>query len=466
MEIKRNHSIDLFRGFAIIGMVLSAVIPWSKEFPGWLYHAQVGPPEFTFNPDHPGITWVDLVFPFFLFAMGAAFPLALKKKLAAGNYSAIVSGLFRRGILLVFFAITIAYFNPGSLKGSSWINYLTGLFVFFAWFMVFMRFEGSPVKRYGIQIAGVLLIAALGYYHSQILNNLFDKSKSDIIILILANMAVFGSLVWLFTANNILARIAVTGVIAALWLTKDIEGGWPAVLANAGKGWRWVYDFSFLQYLCIVLPGSILGDLLIKNSEVINRDYAAAEKKQVRQMVGISFLLVVFHLATLYSRMLDVNIWGHLLIGIMFYMLFRKYRTGQAAFYKNLFGWGFAFATIALCFEPWEGGIKKDPSSFSYWFLTSGLAFVFYMVCDYLTKQFSRSTLISSIIKTGQNPMLAYCLVSFFIVPVLGLLQLRPVLDALSDKSPYLGLIRTAVYLLLMVGMTTFATNRKWFWRS
>lgn len=464
--MKRNYSIDLFRGFAIIGMVLSAVIPWSKEFPGWLYHAQVGPPGFTFNPDHPGITWVDLVFPFFLFAMGAAFPLALKKKLAAGNYSVIISGLFRRGVLLVFFAITIAYFNPGNLKGAVWINYLTSLFVFFAWFMVFMRFEGSPVKRYGIQIAGVLIIAALGYYHSQILNNPFDKSNSDIIILILANMAVFGSLIWLFTANNILARIAVTGIIAALWLTKDIEGGWPAVLANAGKDWHWVYDFSFLKYLCIVLPGSILGDLLVRNSETINKDYTSDEKKQVRQMVWISFLLVVFHLVTLYARMLSVNILGHLLIGLVFYVLFRKCNTGQTAFYKNLFGWGFALATIALCFEPWEGGIKKDPSSFSYWFLTSGLAFVFYIVCDYLTKQFSGSPLTSSIIKTGQNPMLAYCVVSFFIVPVLGLLQLRTLLDTLSDRSPYLGLIRTAVYLLLMIGITGFATNRKWFWRS
>jgi len=464
--MKRNYSIDLFRGFAIIGMILSAVIPWSKEFPGWLYHAQVGPPDFTFNPNHAGITWVDLVFPFFLFAMGAAFPLALKKKLDAGNYSAIISGLFRRGILLVFFAITMTYFNPNNLKGAPWINYLTALFIFFAWFLIFMRFEGSAVKRYGIQLAGVLIVIAFGCYHSQVLDNPFDKSHSDIIILILANMAVFGSLVWLFTANNILARIAVIGIVAALWLTKDVEGGWPSVIANAGKSWSWIYDFAFLKYLCIVLPGSILGDLLVKHNETINSDYADAEKKRIRLLVWISFLLIVFHVFTLYTRMLSVNICGHLLAGIVVYILFRKCRSSNVAFYKNLFGWGFALTTIALCFEPWEGGIKKDPSSFSYWFLTSGLAFMFYILCDFLAKQFPKSLLISSTIKTGQNPMLAYCVVLFFIAPLLSLLQLRPVLDALADKSPYLGFIRTAVYLLLMVGITGFATNRKWFWRS
>lgn len=464
--MKRNYSIDLFRGFAIIGMILSAVIPWNKDFPGWLYHAQVGPPDFTFQPNLPGITWVDLVFPFFLFAMGAAFPLALKKKLAAGNYSSIVSGLFRRGILLVFFAITMAYFNPGHLKGTLWFNGLTALLIFFAWFLIFLRFDGSAVKRYGIQIVGVMIVVALGYYHSQILNNPFDKSHSDIIILILANMAVFGSLIWLFTANNILARIAVTAVVVALWLTKDIDSGWPAMLANAGKSWTWIYDFAFLKYLCIVLPGSILGDLLVKYSETVNSDYAEAEKKQIGLLALISFLLVVFHLITLYARMLSVNICVHLLTGIVVYLFLRKCSTGHLAFYKNIFGWGFALATIGLCFEPWEGGIKKDPSSFSYWFVTSGLAFVFYIVCDFLAKQFPKSLVISSTIKTGQNPMLAYCVVLFFIAPLLGLLQLRPVLDALADKSPYLGFIRTAVYLLLMIAITCFATNRKWFWRS
>jgi predicted acyltransferase len=38
----------------------------------------VPPPDHKFNPAIPGITWVDLVFPFFLFSMGVAIPLALR----------------------------------------------------------------------------------------------------------------------------------------------------------------------------------------------------------------------------------------------------------------------------------------------------------------------------------------------------------------------------------------------------
>ena len=58
----RAHALDALRGFAILTMVLSGVIPY-KVLPSWMYHAQIPPPSHQFNPDLPGLTWVDLVFP-------------------------------------------------------------------------------------------------------------------------------------------------------------------------------------------------------------------------------------------------------------------------------------------------------------------------------------------------------------------------------------------------------------------
>src|SRR5690606_25393810 len=159
--MNRNYGIDLLRGLEIIGMVLAAVIPWAAEFPGWMYHAQVGPPDFKFNPNNPGITWVDLVFPFFLFAMGAAFPLALRKKLENGNYVVIFQGLLRRGLLLLFFALALAYLAPDNLTSTSPVNYLTALITFGCFFLVFLRFEGSRFKKYGLQVLGFLIVAVL-----------------------------------------------------------------------------------------------------------------------------------------------------------------------------------------------------------------------------------------------------------------------------------------------------------------
>ena len=77
----RADSIDLLRGLAIVGMVLSGQMLWHSDLPAWLFHAQLPPPDFRFDPSVPGITWVDLVFPFFLFSMGAAFPLAMRRRL-------------------------------------------------------------------------------------------------------------------------------------------------------------------------------------------------------------------------------------------------------------------------------------------------------------------------------------------------------------------------------------------------
>ena len=65
---KRAYALDALRGYAIITMVLSATVAWNS-LPGWMYHAQTPPPDRAFDASLSGITWVDLVFPFFLLAM-------------------------------------------------------------------------------------------------------------------------------------------------------------------------------------------------------------------------------------------------------------------------------------------------------------------------------------------------------------------------------------------------------------
>lgn len=104
--MKRAISLDVFRGYAIVTMILSGTIA-SGVLPGWMYHAQVGPrSNHTFDPTILGITWVDLVFPFFLFAMGAAFPFSIGGKIEKGESTwRIMWECLLRGMRLTFFAI-------------------------------------------------------------------------------------------------------------------------------------------------------------------------------------------------------------------------------------------------------------------------------------------------------------------------------------------------------------------------
>lgn len=82
----------MIRGIAIVGMVLCANIGFNSGLPAWMFHAQTPPPTYAFNPDVAGLTWVDLVFPFFLFPMGAAFPFAMRKRLEKGQSRWSVAG--------------------------------------------------------------------------------------------------------------------------------------------------------------------------------------------------------------------------------------------------------------------------------------------------------------------------------------------------------------------------------------
>ena len=103
---KRIITIDILRGITIFAMILCANIGYQSDLPAWMFHGQTPPPTYAFNPDVPGITWVDLVFPFFLFTMGAAFPLAMRKRLENGTSRWAVTGsLFRRWLTLTVFAI-------------------------------------------------------------------------------------------------------------------------------------------------------------------------------------------------------------------------------------------------------------------------------------------------------------------------------------------------------------------------
>ena len=104
----RIASIDIIRGIAIVGMVLCANIGFQSDLPAWMFHAQTPPPTYAFNPDVPGITWVDLVFPFFLFSMGAAFPFSMRKRLERGQSRWSVAGsLVKRWFILTLFAIVL-----------------------------------------------------------------------------------------------------------------------------------------------------------------------------------------------------------------------------------------------------------------------------------------------------------------------------------------------------------------------
>src|SRR6185503_16715374 len=91
----RAYAVDALRGLAFLGVVLGEAKPY-EVLPAWIYHAQEPPPTHEMNTDIAGLTFPDLVFPFFLFTMGVAIPLALTRRIEKG---AGLGEILRRGVV-------------------------------------------------------------------------------------------------------------------------------------------------------------------------------------------------------------------------------------------------------------------------------------------------------------------------------------------------------------------------------
>ena len=467
---KRAYALDALRGFAIITMILSGSIPFSgpAALPGWMYHAQVPPPDHIFNPNLPGITWVDLVFPFFLFAMGAAFPFALRKRIEQGiPYWKLSLQAIQRGFLLVVFAIFLQHSKPYALSGNpETFHWIIGLAGFAILFLIYYRYPKSLNPKFVLAIkiitgiCAVILFSQLTYTKG----TGFLLSRSDIIILVLANVALVGSIIWLFTKDRLLIRLSILALLLAFRITHNIEGSWTGFIWNLTPAPE-IYKFYFLQYLFIVIPGTIAGDLFYNWMKSSDADSSSDNKSKILYLFLLTIFIIVLNLFGLYSRQLIPNLIGNILLLSAGFVLLKNSNSQLLALYKKLFAWGTFWLILGLAFESSEGGIKKDPSTLSYYLVTSGLAFMALIAFSIISDHWKKSNYVNLLIENGQNPMIAYIAGSNFVMPILALTGLSTLLNYMLI-NPSLGFFKGLIFTLLAALITSLFTKKKIFWRS
>lgn len=468
----RALSIDALRGYAIITMVLSATVVYGV-LPGWMYHAQVPPPDHIFNPNLPGLTWVDMVFPSFLFALGAALPFSVGKKHEKGQtkFSLACNALWR-GVKLTFFAILIQHFYPFMTSSpqdmSSW---LLALFCFAFLFPMYMRlpWEMPSWARTAIQL-GAMAIGAIVMLNINYPNGYsFDPHTSNIIILILANVAVFATLLYIVTIGRPFWRIGILALLAALFFSSDHDSNcWQHTVMH----WSpldWLYNPLYLKYLFLVMPGCYAGEILCEWYKARKECPEAAapdshEKPVAMPLLFVSLAIVITNLCFLYARKLELNLACSAVLIVCGWLLTRK-GEGYVALWRKLIVFGGFMLMLGLFLEGYEGGIKKDPVNFTYLFTTAGLSFMtlifFSIICDYYHCHRSTSFLVLS----GQNPMVAYVAVDLLIFPIL---QITGLVDFLGIfySSPFMGFIQGVVLTSLAVIVTMLCTKAKCIWRT
>ena len=456
-QSKRIITIDILRGITIFAMILCANIGYNSDLPAWMFHGQTPPPTYEFNPDIPGITWVDMVFPFFLFTMGAAFPLAMRKRLENGASRWSVTGsLFRRWLTLTIFAIVLG--NAYQISSSTRPDIVKGIFSIVLWGVMFLALVRVKDERKTklLNNTGMFLLIVMAVLATDWLGLSLSRWSSDIIIMILANVAIFGGLIWMFTKDNLRLRwlilLFIIAIKALASYTPEVLS-WVPSLSSIG----WFFSWGFLQYLVIAVAGSIAGEMLQSHA----RSGAKTDIDSYHIAAGIiAFAAMLVQLWGLFTR----HVLADFIISAAFGAAFVALTWKRRNILSSLGYFGFAFMLVGIIFDPIDGGITKDHCNLAYMLTTTGmtaLTGVFVLALELKWNIKGRG-----LSGCGQNPMLAYGVTNFVTGPILAMLGIGAWLDTISLGSPFWGVIRGLVYTLLMVAVTCFFTKKKLFWRS
>lgn len=466
----RALALDALRGFAIITMILSGQMNLT-HLPAWMAHAQV-PPNSSFDPSIYGITWVDLVFPFFLFAMGAAFPFSLGTKLAKGeNKFRLCWDSLVRALQLVFFAIFFQHMKPFVISNTmDSMACFISLLAFVLMFLMFVNdifplFKNNKIGTWGVKLSafvvGFIVMYVLDYTGKKTPD--FDIYFSDIIIIVLANMAFFASVIYIFTYKKPFYRLLALPFVMAIFLA-GANPGWVKLVYDYSPA-PWAYSFYYLKYLFIVIPGSLAGEHLYDWTQF--KDDVVAKSKNVNALL-IAFTalsLIISNLIFLFTRQLELNLLVTLILLISSYFILKSNASNFGVFWKKLFSVGAYCLLLGLVLEAYEGGIRKDGSTYSYYFVTSGLAFfaVIFLsvICDYFKCIKSTTFLVLS----GQNPMIAYVATALVVMPILTLLSVTDYFDVFNH-SAFMGFLKGVILTTLAILITMFFSKIKWFWRT
>jgi predicted acyltransferase len=511
----RASSIDLLRGFALLMMIFSGMIPFGGALPAWMYHAQVPPPLHQFNPNLAGLTWVDLVFPFFLFSMGASVSFALPKKLAHHGLTRTFGELLRRSIRLLFIAIIGWQFHPLRLPTLGWWAGIAGLLTYLGLFLAFFTFPNKTGRQKFITggLSAVILSGVAAWLMAS--GKEIDPSVNDAIMRVLANVYFFGSIIWIVTNGGWSFRLGIAVFIIALYLGSLQTDSWVSNLWSTHDIFNLVSPM-LLKYLLIFIPGTIVGDMLIakfvnsaNDADDDDEDEEEKEDEYDEENYTFSPVWVENHeqsdvlMTPAYQRWAAIvygivalgttitTVWATFerdmgtglafAIGFAVFGFISVFILGSALTEEQILSrgigveqylkiqliiFGFFLLIIGYFLEPFQGGVKKDHATLSYFFLTSGLATLWILAFNHFYPRLWITKIMKPIEYLGQNALMAYLMAGFLIVPIMNLTHLSDLFIAPSpDKIAVFGLAKAVVITSAVMGLTAFLSKKEVFWK-
>jgi len=256
---KRILSIDIFRGMTILVMVFVNDVASVKGLPWWTYHIP---------PGVQGITYVDVVFPAFLFIVGMAIPLAIKKRKSKGDslgkliYHSIIRSLSLVAIgLLIMNGREVNPIETG-LSYAAW-NVLMFIGVILVW-----NIYPKKAGKFGLLLKGlkwtgiVLLILLLVIYRRE-----FD---GDIYWINPRNWAILGGIGWAYLSVVLIYFITrgnfrwlVVSFILLVILNVISKAGYVDFLPNLP---RFIWPIGSGSLASITMAGLLMSRIFVGKS--------------------------------------------------------------------------------------------------------------------------------------------------------------------------------------------------------
>ena len=281
MSDKRVLSIDIFRGFTIFMMVFVNDLAGVSNIPQWMKHMPA---------DADAMTFVDVVFPAFLFIVGMVIPTAIQNRINKGQkFPEIAKHILIRtvGLLILgFYMVNSEEMNKeATLMPKSIWNILLYLSAIFIWNQ-YPKTEDKQ-KNYmfwGLRGLGALILIILAFvYRKGTGDHIGGMTPSWWGILGLIGWAyLISTAVYLIFKNNQTAITAtLTTFIFAVLAFKSENLEMPSMLA-------WLKGQSgHFAHAALVLAGMIPGILFVKGGE----NQSHENRLRLTLIAGLFFLI-------------------------------------------------------------------------------------------------------------------------------------------------------------------------------
>ena len=384
----RILSIDIFRGLTILVMIFVNDVAGVKGLPWWTYHIP---------PGQQGLTYVDVVFPAFLFIVGMAIPLAIEKRRSRGDsIQKLFYHITVRSLSLV--AIGLLIMNGRDMDpGATGISYTTwNVLMFVGVILLWNRYPDVEGIR-------------------KILFNVFKWTGLGLLLflLVIYRRKVDGEILWINETNwSILGGIG-WAYLSVCILFLLLKGKFPAlvfslfflVFLNVATKMHWVNFIRDIPRICWPFGSGSLATITLAGlllSLVFMRDDLASNMGQ--RIIGGS----VFTLILLLS--------GWLLMPL---------------------------------------GLAKIGSTPSYTLFSSAICVMLFMILYYIVDRKGVSGWASFVKPAGSNPLLTYILPDIYYA-ILGLSH-----AGLIGDEGWPGVIRAFVFTAFILGISALFTRMK-----